>query len=256
MVSAGRPPLESRLTARAIARTSLHDEVVARLREMIEEGELDAGDRIPEREICERFKISRTPLREALKVLASEGLVEIHLNRGARVTQLTESAVREMFEVMGSLEALAGQLACERMSDAAIAVVENLNRKMAQYHDNHDLRSYFRLNREIHERIIRGTDNSLLLGLYMNLNARIRRARYAANRTQPRWDEAMHEHESIVSALVQRDGAGLSQILRTHLSHTCDAIVGMLRKMSGDEPVAESVLPAAISRARKRAARS
>src|SRR5689334_15276811 len=97
----------------APVRGSLHERVIAGLRDMIVEGELAAGARIPERVLCERFAVSRTPLREALKALASEGLVELLPNRGARVTRLTEQDVEDMFQVMASLEALSGTLACE-----------------------------------------------------------------------------------------------------------------------------------------------
>src|ERR1700738_2048711 len=95
-----------------ISRISLHDETVSRLRAMILEGELLPGSRIAERELCDRFGISRTPLREALKVLAAEGLVELLPHRGARVSRLSDHELRDAFEIVSALEALAGELAC------------------------------------------------------------------------------------------------------------------------------------------------
>ena len=212
-----------------IARTSLHDQVIARVREMIVEGELAPGSRISERIICERLQISRTPLREALKVLASEGLVELSLNRGARVTPLTARNVREMFEVMSSLEALAGELACERISDAEIAEIAALHERMTAYHAKHDLPAYFRLNQEIHQRIMSSAENELLQNLYASLSVRIMRARYFANTSDARWDEAMHEHEEILTALRRRDGIALSALLREHLKHKCAAVIESLQ---------------------------
>src|SRR5919202_3288251 len=98
-------------------RGSLHERLVGALRDLIIEGELEAGARVPERLLCERFGVSRTPLREALKALASEGLVELLPNRGARVTRLTPEDVEDMFQVMGALEALSGTLACGRITE-------------------------------------------------------------------------------------------------------------------------------------------
>src|SRR3982074_2956292 len=117
-----------------IVRLSLHDETVARLRTMITEGDLLPGARIAERELCDRFGISRTPLREALKVLASEGLVELLPHRGARVTSLSAVELRDAFEIVATLEALAGELACRRMDDAALAQIEADHLRMAEHY--------------------------------------------------------------------------------------------------------------------------
>src|SRR3954447_19598992 len=86
----------------------MHDEVVSRLRHVLTEGETPPGARIPERELCASFAISRTPLREALKVLAAEGLVVLLPNRGSRAAKLTQNDVKELFEVCEALEAAAG----------------------------------------------------------------------------------------------------------------------------------------------------
>src|ERR1700751_1689030 len=105
---------------------SLHDETLTRLRDHIVEGHIPDGGRIPERQLCEMLGISRTPLREALKVLAAEGLVELLPNPGARVRPLSERDLAELFDLMGGLEGLAGRLACETITDAEIAEVERL----------------------------------------------------------------------------------------------------------------------------------
>ena len=109
---------------------SLHDEILTQLRDHIVEGNLPDGSRVPERQLCEMLGISRTPLREALKVLAAEGLVELLPNRGARVRQLSEQDLAELFDIMGGLEGLAGRLACENISDAEITEIERLHYEM------------------------------------------------------------------------------------------------------------------------------
>src|SRR6195256_5099760 len=99
---------------------SLHDEILTRLRDHLVEGSIPDGHRIPERQLCEMLGISRTPLREALKVLAAEGLVDLLPNRGARVRSLGEQDLAELFDIMGGLEGLAGRLACENITDEEV----------------------------------------------------------------------------------------------------------------------------------------
>ncbi len=202
----------------------LHDGVVANIREMIFAGELIGGQRIPEKMICERLSISRTPLREALKVLASEGLLELLPNRGARVSRLTAAEVDEMFPVMGALEGLAGEIACERITDFEIDEIRALHFQMAAHHKRRELGEYFALNQQIHEKIMAATGNTTLAGMYASLAARIRMARYRANFSQSRWDQAMAEHEEILDALVERDGHRLTRVLRIHLKNTCETV--------------------------------
>jgi DNA-binding GntR family transcriptional regulator len=208
-----------------ITRASLHAEVVSRLREMIVEGEIAPGARVNEREFCERFGISRTPLREALKVMATEGLVVLLPNRGARVTQLTRRDIEDMFQVMGALEALSGELAAARMAEGAIEEVRALHYEMLAHHARRDLRAYFRVNEAIHRAILAGADNPVLTGVYGGLAGRIRRARFMANMSRERWDQAVREHDAILDALVRRDGTRLGTVLREHLRHKCEVVL-------------------------------
>ncbi|HEX9789912.1 MAG TPA: GntR family transcriptional regulator [Kiloniellales bacterium] len=207
-----------------IARASLHDELVARLRDLIVEGELTPGMRVPERALCERFGVSRTPLREALKVLASEGFLHLLPNRGATVTSLTVADMDEVFPVMGALEALAGELACTRITDEQIAEIRALHYQMVLHYTRKELPQYFRLNQRIHELIMDAAGNATLSRLYRGLAGRIRRARYVANMTKVRWDNAVEEHEAILLALSQRDAARLGRILKQHLRNKCETV--------------------------------
>lgn len=197
----------------------LHGELLTGLRDYIIEGNLADGARVPERELCERFGVSRTPLREALKVLASEGLIDLLPNRGARVRPLRQNDIRELFDLMGGLEALAGRLACESASQAEIAQVERLHFEMYGHYLKRDLQSYFRCNRAIHETIVAAARNATLSASYDGLSVRLRRSRYSANLDQhrDRWEQAMREHEEMLDALQQRDGRRLSDVLFLHL---------------------------------------
>ena len=198
---------------------SLHGEILARLRDHIVEGNIPDGGRVPERQLCEMLKISRTPLREALKVLAAEGLVELLPNRGARVRALSEQDLAELFDVMGGLEGLAGRLACENITDAEIAEIERLHYEMYGFYLHRDMHGYFHINQLIHQKIVEASRNETLKAAYTNFAGRIRRVRYSANfaRRRERWGEAMREHETILEALRRRAGNELSDILFKHL---------------------------------------
>src|SRR6201987_4075274 len=198
---------------------SLHDEILTRLRDHIVEGNIPDGGRIPERQLCEMLGTSRTPLREALKVLAEGGLIERLPNRAARVKQLSERDLAELFDVMGGLGALAGRLACENISDAEIVEIERLHYEMYGFYLRRDMHGYFRVNQLIHQRIVEASGNATLLATYASFAGRIRRIRYAANfaRKRERWGEAMREHEAILEALRRRAGSELADILFAHL---------------------------------------
>ncbi len=210
---------------------SLHDEILSRLRDHIVEGNIPDGGRVPERQLCEMLGISRTPLREALKVLAAEGLVELLPNRGARVRALSEQDLSELFDVMGGLEGLAGRLACEHITDAEIAEIERLHYEMYGFYLHRDMHGYFHVNQLIHERIVTASRNETLKGIYANIAGRIRRVRYSANfaRKRERWGEAMREHEMILEALRRRAGNELSDILFNHLRNKRTAAVEYLK---------------------------
>lgn|SRR5262249_40919099 len=203
----------------------LHEEVVSRIRAILLDGEIPPGARIPERDLCERLQISRTPLREALKVLAAEGLVQLLPNRGSRAAKLTDKDMRDLFEVCQGLEALAGELACERISEAGIAEVAAEHAAMARHYREGDLIQYYRCNRAIHEAIVAAAANPALASLYNSVTARIRRARYVTPMTPRRWALALQEHEAILNALQRRDGVGLSHILRAHLRHKREEVL-------------------------------
>jgi DNA-binding GntR family transcriptional regulator len=195
----------------------LHEEVVARVRHMLMEGEIPPGARVPERELCLALGISRTPLREALKVLAAEGYVVLLPNRGARAAKLTQKDVQDLFEVCESLEAAAGELACQRISDEKLQEIAKLHDEMVIHFRNRDLPQYYRCNRLIHQAIVDAANNAALAALYESVTTRIRRARFVAPMPPRHWELAVHEHEAILNALQRRDGAGLSHILRRHL---------------------------------------
>ena len=200
-----------------ISRRYLHDEVVDRLRELILDGELAPKARVNELELSHRFGISRTPLREAIKILATEGLLELLPNRGARVASLSEQEIDEVIEVVAGLEATAADLACRRITDKEVAMIADLTDVMLRAWEREDEEVYFRLNREIHEAIMRASRNAILGGIYANLAGRIQKARYTAHKTAEQWRRAAEEHKEMLVLLKARDGEALAVLMREHI---------------------------------------
>jgi DNA-binding GntR family transcriptional regulator len=229
-VEVAETPQEERSSEAAReASITLAETVAERLRDLITEGELAPGARLNERTLCERLGVSRTPLREAFRLLAADGLVEIKPNRGAQVVALSEHDIRESFEVMGALEALAGELACRRIAAADVAEIKALTFEMLACHARRDLPAYYRLNRAIHDRVNAAAGNALLRRMYLSLNRRIQSLRFRSNFDADKWHRAAREHAQMVEALEARDGERLAALLRRHLVQKGDAVIEGLR---------------------------
>ncbi len=204
---------------RSINRPTLHEELVERLQQMIVEGTLAAGAKVPERELCEKLNVSRTPMREALKVLAADGLLILEPNRGARVRPITLHELEEAFPLMGALEALAGELACQHITAAQLKQLRRSHELMLGCFETQDLQGYFKHNQRIHELIMQAAGNETLVQTYRSLASRVRRSRYLANMSAERWQQAVNEHEDILDAIEARDGERLGAILKLHLAN-------------------------------------
>lgn len=217
-----------------IARKSLHRELVDRLQLLIIGGVLTPGIKVPEKDLCARFGVSRTPLREALKVLASDGLVRLEPNRGAWVTLVTVGEVEEVFPVLGVLEALSGELACKSISDEEIEAVRALHEQMIQSYEVRDLDSYFTINQKIHRAILLAARNDTLTTSCQALSLRMQRARYLANMTEGRWYEAVQEHEKILKYLTARNGKALANTLLDHMDAKRVSVVQWLKAQEAE----------------------
>ena len=202
-----------------IPRDSLHEQVTARVRDMIVDGRLEAGLPIAELELARHLGISRTPLREALKVLASEGLVELLPRRGAVVKVFSAKDAEDMLAMIALLEEHAGREACNA-SDEQIAAILELHAQMRGHYERRERPEYFRVNQEIHNAIVRAAGNPTLAMLHGILRTRMRRLRYIGNQSPDNWSAAMGEHEAFIDALRARDGERLGRLMREHLANT------------------------------------
>jgi len=214
----------------SIPRQVLHQEVAVRLRQRIVEGHIAPGTKLNERELSEVLKVSRTPLREAIKMLAAEGLVELLPNRGAVVAQLSEQDIADTFEVIAGLEGQAGELAAQRIGDAELAEIRALHYEMLAAYTRRDLPTYYRINAQIHIRINAAAGNRVLTQTWATVNARLQALRFRSNFDETKWKRAVKEHDKMVELLAARDGAALRALLVEHLLHKRDAVLELMRQ--------------------------
>ncbi len=212
----------------SIKRPTLHEELIERLRSLIVEDALKPGEKVPEKDLCDSFGVSRTPLREALKVLASEGLVVLQTNRGARVAEVTREEIENTFPVIAILEQLAGELACKNLKDSGIAHIEKRHAAMVNAFKARDRKAYFKANQDIHNALIEGAQNEILETHHRMLAVRVRRARFMANLSDERWAQAIDEHEKMMDRLRNRDAQGLGELMKTHMMNKYAAHVKAL----------------------------
>lgn len=211
-------------TSLAITNRSLHDQVVSRVRDLIIEGVLEPGSRIDEASLIDELGVSRTPFREALRTLAAEGLLIVRPSKGSVVRKLTPEDVFAMLEVLGHLEQLAGELACQRASDQEIAALVDLHNRMLVHYRARDRMPYYKLNQEFHSRLTELSKNDTLQEMQRNLQARLKRIRYIGNQRPDSWAGAVADHEAMVSALQARDGKRLGQAMAQHIANTWDRV--------------------------------
>src|SRR5712691_1819930 len=198
--------------------TTLAETVRQKLADEILHGVYPPGARLDEYGLAKRFNLSRTPVREALRQLASAGLVEIRPRRGVIVSLPTESALAEMFEVMGELEASCARLAAQRMSPAERVRLELVHRRSYEAVRSNDRESYRTLNFEFHDVIYRGAHNEFLLATTVGIRQRIAPFRRAQFALQDRLSKSYEEHDAIVAAVLRGDADTASEVMRTHVN--------------------------------------
>ena len=206
-------------------RRSLHDELVERIRDMIIEGQLAPLSRIHEGQLGKALGVSRTPLREALKFLASEGLLELVPGRGAVVRKLTPKDVRDMLDVLGAIETLGGRLACRNATDAEIAGLRRIHDEMMALYRARNRLEYYRRNQSIHSGIAQLSGNALLASTHQVTQARLKRHRFIGPDEPRTCADAVAEHEEMIAALEARDETRLANVIARHLEETWSRVV-------------------------------
>ena len=201
-------------------RRTLSEEAADNLREFILLGKLAPGTAIPERDLAEALGVSRTPLREALRLLETEGLVEYSATRRPRVADPSLQELTQYISVLGALEALAGETACVEATMTEIAEIVSLGAKMVEVPDALDPLEFFRLDMEFHAAIVEASRNEPLIETHRQYNARLWRARFLSSQQVDRRDNTLAQHEQITEALIARDAPATRRALREHLQST------------------------------------
>ncbi|KGJ05432.1 GntR family transcriptional regulator [Paracoccus halophilus] len=217
-------------TPNRIERQSLHDAILSRLRDMIIEGELPPGTRINEGQVGAHLGVSRTPLREAIKFLASEGLIELVPSRGAVVKKFTAKEVRDMIDVLSNLEQLAARRACICATDEGIAGIRALHDRMLDRYREGDRMAYYRLNQDIHTATVTLSDNAALSDVHALLQTRLKRIRFIGHEGPEKWANAVAEHEDMMAALEARDGDRLAAVIGQHLEQAWQRVKEALQE--------------------------
>ena len=211
-----------------LRRASLHERAIERLRKLIISGELAQGTELVEAELCALLGVSRTPLREAFKLLAADGLVELRQNRSARVAVMNSEEIIHLFEALSGIERHGAELAAHRMSDDEIARLGEMQQAMERHFAANDVAPYFKLNQALHQAIIAGARNPLLRETHERLIARAEWARFSALGSRRRWDESVQEHRDILAALQAHDADAAGRLLAHHVMNTGREVVQAL----------------------------
>lgn len=213
----------------SIPGAALHQQVAHRLRQMLVENRIPPGAKLNERELSEVLQVSRTPLREAIRMLAAEGLVELLPNRGAIALALSEADILNTFEVMAGLEALSGELAAQRIEDSELDEIRALHYEMLAAYTRRDLPAYYALNARIHSAINAAAKNPVLTHTYNQVNARLQALRFRSNQDGEKWRRAMNEHEQMIAALAAHDAGAMRAVLMAHLQNKRDVVAEQIR---------------------------
>lgn len=224
---------------RGISRGALHETVAKRLLDMIVVGRLPAGEVIRELEVCKELGISRTPMREALKVLAADDIVALLPGRGAVVVAPSADDVKGALYAVGAIEGACAPLACANITAGELAAIRDLHGRMVRHHRRNERLKYFRTNLRIHEKIVAASRNAFLIGLHRKLVLKVRRIRFLGNAQLSWWDQAIREHEQMLGCLKARDGEALARILRMHMIVTWDDIKHTIDSGASAAPLAD-----------------
>lgn len=208
---------------------SLHEATFEKLRSLLVEGKIPPGSKLNERELAESLNVSRTPIREAIRRLAADGLVELITNRGAIAVQLSLEDVIHTFDVIAELEGFSGELAANNISDATLSELEALQYEMMASYARRDLSNYYKLNLRIHHLINQAANNPVLSKIFTQVNARIEALRFRSNQDGIKWEKAVEEHQEMLDALKARDPVRMRKIMIQHVRNKRDVVVHLLK---------------------------
>ena len=209
------------MSAVSLAPRALYQEVAELLRQRIFKRELEPGSWIDEMKLAEEYGISRTPLREALKVLAAEGLVTMKVRRGAYVTEVSETDLADVYHLLSLLESDAAGVVAERATDAQLKELQALHKELEGAVDNRD--KFFAINERFHMRLLQIAGNRWRDQMVADLRKVMKLNRHNSLLKSGRIDESLKEHRAIMEALARRDAKGSVKRMQAHFRHGLEA---------------------------------
>lgn len=212
------------MTASRIAPLALYQEVAERLRQRIFSHELPPGTWVDEQALAEHYGISRTPLREALKVLASEGLVTLKPRRGCYVTEISERDLDEVFKVMAMLEGECARTSAARASETDLAELKSIHADLEKAAAANDIDGFFEANQAFHQALQRIADNRWLMHVIEDLRKVIKLSRHHSLFSEGRLEQSLAEHRAILDALTARDQDAAERRMREHIRSGREAL--------------------------------
>lgn len=217
---------------------NLHEATFLKLRALLVEGSIQPGSKLNERELAEQLNVSRTPIREAIRRLAADGLVELIANRGAIAVQLSKDDIIHTFDVIANLEGFSGELAAQNISEQTLIELEALQYEMMASYARRDLSSYYRLNLKIHQAINHAANNPVLSQLFSQVNARIEALRFRSNQDGVKWEKAVEEHQEMLDALKARDSVRMRKVMMQHVMNKRDVVIQLIDSESKEKVAA------------------
>ena len=205
----------------------LHQEVANQIREMIRNGVLVKGQKVNEKHLCESMGVSRTPVRESLRMLSSEGLIDLIPHKGAYVSQPPIKEISDMFEVMSVLEGTCARLATKKMTEKNFSKIEALHQELEKHYRNRDHKAYLDNNNIYHVFIQELSGNKVVNDVINGLRQKILLYRHRQLYQPERFDQSIQEHRDLLEAFRKRDAALAERLMKRHLIKQCEALVGL-----------------------------
>jgi DNA-binding GntR family transcriptional regulator len=205
-------------------KATYHVQIADMLRDMIMTGKLKEGDKVNEGKLCETMGISKTPMREALRVLSVEGLIRLVPNRGAFVTKPEFEEVAEMFDVMSLLEGFCAREACEKMTAKDFSRLEKLHAQLEENFERHDQEEYIRINNQYHSFVQEIAGNRTLNQIVDGLRKKILLYRFQSLNLPHRFTSSIREHRDLLEAFRERNHSRAETLMREHLQCQAQAL--------------------------------
>jgi DNA-binding GntR family transcriptional regulator len=209
--------------SKILASRPLYEEVADQLRVRIFAHELAPGTWIDEQTLAKEFGISRTPLREAIKVLAAEGLITMKLRRGAYVTDVNRGDLEQIFTILSLLEGQAAKEAATKAQEKDLNELDDMHLRLEKAAADRNLEQFFEVNVRFHERVIAIANNPWLTDVIADLRKVLKLQRKDALSRTGRLQSSLSEHREILKALLKRDPIAAEQAMRTHLARGLEA---------------------------------